>query len=94
MDLAHVPDHRAGGCAHLQVTSIAPRTGASGSQVTISRTGFSSDQKVCFGSAASPDYRVNDSGTRITAVVPSGSGTVQVVVVTNVGASPRLLADA
>jgi IPT/TIG domain len=70
------------------VTSIAPRTGSSGSQVTISGTGFIFTEQVCFGIAASPHYRVSDSGTRITAVVPPGSGTVPVAVITAAGPSP------
>lgn len=69
------------------VTSIAPRTAAGGSQVTISGTGFTFAETVCFGSASSPAYRVNDSGTRITAIVPSGSGTVPVAVITAAGVS-------
>jgi hypothetical protein len=69
------------------VTSIAPRAAAGGSQVTINGTGFTFAKAVCFGTASSPDYRVNDSGTRITAVVPTGSGTVPVAVITAVGAS-------
>jgi hypothetical protein len=67
------------------VASIAPRTGSGGSQVTITGTGFTSGETVCFGSASSPDYRVSDSGRQITAVVPPGSGTVRVVVITAAG---------
>lgn len=69
------------------VTSIAPHSGTDGSQVTISGTGFASAVAVCFGGVASPDYRVSDSGTRITAVVPPGSGRVPVAVITAVTAS-------
>jgi hypothetical protein len=69
------------------VTSITPRTGSGGSLVTISGTGFTSAEQVCFGSAASPHYRVSDSGARITAVVPAGSGTVPVIVITAAGPS-------
>jgi hypothetical protein len=60
------------------VDSVAPSSGADGSQVTISGKGFTPVEAVCFGSALSPQYRVSDSGTRITAVVPPGSGTVSV----------------
>lgn len=72
--------------APVSVTSIVPRTGAAGSQVTILGTGFDSAVGVCFGSAASPHYQVSDSGARITAVVPFGFGTVPVAVVTATGA--------
>lgn len=69
------------------VTSIAPRTGPSGSQVAITGTGFNSVKQVCFGNVASPHYRVSDSGTRITAVVPPGSGSVPIAVITAAGPS-------
>ena len=69
------------------VTSIAPRTGSGGSQVTISGTGFIFTEQVCFGSAASPHYRVSDSGAQISAVAPAGSGTVPVAVITAAGPS-------
>jgi hypothetical protein len=69
------------------VTSIAPRAGSGGSRVTISGSGFNSAKDVCFGSRASPDYRVSDSGKRITAVAPAGSGTVPVAVITAAGVS-------
>lgn len=69
------------------VTSVAPHAGAGGSQVTISGTGFTLAEMVCFGSKSSPQYRVSESGTRIIAVVPSGSGTVPVAVITPAGAS-------
>jgi len=73
--------------ALASVTSVAPRTGSGGLQVTISGTGFDFAEQVCFGSAASPSYRVSDSGMRITAVVPAGSGTVPVAVITPAGVS-------
>lgn len=69
------------------VSSIAPRTGSGGSLVTISGTGLIFTEQVCFGSVASPHYRESDSGTRITAVVPTGSGTVPVAVITAAGPS-------
>jgi hypothetical protein len=69
------------------VSSIAPRSGVAGSRVTISGSGFTSRETVCFGSASSPNYRVSDSGRRIAAVVPSGFGTVPVAVITAAGAS-------
>lgn len=70
------------------LTSVAPRTGADGSLVTIMGTGFTGAELVCFGSASSRHYQVSNAGTRILAVVPPGSGTVPVVVVTPAGASP------
>ena len=73
--------------ALASVTTIAPRAAAGGSQVTINGTGFTFAKAVCFGTASSPGYRVSDSGARITAVVPTGSGTVPVAVITAAGAS-------
>ena len=69
------------------VTSIAPRSGASGSHVAISGSGFTFAEAVCFGGSSSPDYHVSDSGRRITAIVPPGSETVPVAVITAAGAS-------
>jgi hypothetical protein len=80
--------HGAGtGSPLATVTSVAPRTGTEGSRVTIGGTGFIVVQTVCFGTASSPDYRVNGSGTQITAVVPPGSGTEPVAVITLAGVS-------
>lgn len=69
------------------VTSVAPHAGSGGSQVTITGTGFTFATTVCFGGASSPKYQVSDSGTRITAVAPYGSGTVPVAVITASGPS-------
>lgn len=69
------------------VTSISPRIGTGGSRITINGTGFTFTKTVCFGDAASPNYLVNDSGTRMTAVVPPGSGTVPVAIITGAGTS-------
>lgn len=75
------------------VTSVAPRTGTEGSDVTISGTGLTSAKAVCFGRASSSSYQASDSGMRITAVVPAGSGTVQVAVITAAGTSKAVSGD-
>ncbi|WP_345718612.1 IPT/TIG domain-containing protein [Kineosporia mesophila] len=77
------------------VTSIAPATGptAGGNTVTITGTGFSGTPTVNFG-AGNPSALVTVvSPTQITATVPSGSGSVDVRVVTTGGTSPNTAAD-
>ena len=69
------------------VVRIVPTSGPSGSFVTITGTYFVGMREVCFGTSPSPHFQVNTSGSRITVVVPAGSGTVQVTVVTNFGVS-------
>jgi sugar lactone lactonase YvrE len=63
------------------ISSIAPPSGSTGTQVTISGTGFQTGATVTFGSAAATNV-VETGGTQITATAPSGSGAV-VLTVTN-----------
>ena len=69
------------------VTGIVPMSGPRGSHVTITGTDFIGARAVCFGPSPSPDFQVNASCSQITAVVPTGSGTVRVTVVKKVGIS-------
>jgi hypothetical protein len=69
------------------VMRIVPTSGPFGSRVTITGTDFIGTRAVCFGTSPSSYFHVNDSGSRITVVVPAGSGTVQVTVVTKAGVS-------
>jgi hypothetical protein len=69
------------------VVRIVPMSGPAGSHVTITGTDFAYARAVCFGAFPSPRFQVRASGSQITAVVPAGSGTVQVTVVKNVGIS-------
>ncbi|MFH9355696.1 IPT/TIG domain-containing protein, partial [Kitasatospora sp. NPDC017646] len=62
------------------IDSISPATGAAGSVVTLTGSGFSGVTAVRFGAVASSSFTVV-SDTQITATVPAGSGTVQVTVV-------------
>jgi hypothetical protein len=61
------------------VTSISPSSGAAAASVTITGTGYFSGESVKFGSTAASSVTYN-SGTSITAVAPSGTGTVDVTV--------------
>jgi hypothetical protein len=69
------------------ITSVSPTSGPTtgGNSVTITGTGFTGPATVYFGGTATT-YTL-DSSTQITAIAPSGSGTVQVTVVNSVGVS-------
>ena len=69
------------------VVRIVPMSGPPGSYVTITGTDFVGARAICFGAFPSPRFQISASGSQITAVVPAGSGTVQVTVVKNVGIS-------
>jgi len=63
------------------VTAISPTSGVAGTSVTITGTGFTQCGGVVpqFGGITASSYTIN-SATQITAVSPSGSGTVDVTV--------------
>ena len=63
----------------LSVTGISPNSGAAGQAVLISGTGFASGATVDFGSAQATGVTVYN-GETLTALAPSGSGTVSVTV--------------
>ncbi len=70
------------------LTSVVPGTGPTtgGNTVTLNGSGFSGITAVMFGTKPALGYTV-DSSTRITAAVPSGTGTVAVTVKTPGGTS-------
>ncbi|MFF9815919.1 IPT/TIG domain-containing protein, partial [Streptomyces sp. NPDC014006] len=72
------------------VSSASPNQGpeSGGTAVVITGTGFTSVLAVRFGVKAATSYTVNSS-TQITAVTPSGSGTVNVTVATSQGTSTQ-----
>ena len=71
-----------------QISSVTPGAGAlaGGNTVTIAGTGFTGTTAVDFDISPASAFTVN-SDTQITAVVPAGSGTVQVTVTTAGGTS-------
>ncbi|MEU4588539.1 IPT/TIG domain-containing protein [Kitasatospora aureofaciens] len=71
------------------IDSISPASGATGSVVTLTGSGFSGATAVRFGAVAAPSFTVV-SDTQITATAPAGSGTVQVTVTTPGGTSNYL----
>jgi len=73
------------------VTGVSPASGTPGSFVGISGNGFSQATQVLFGST--PTSFVIDSFDHISAVVPPGSGTVDVHVVNPAGTSATSAAD-
>jgi hypothetical protein len=76
------------------VTKVEPTSGpaAGGTSVTITGAGFSGATAVKFGSTNATSFTVN-SESSITAVVPPGTGTVDVTVTTSSGTSPTSAAD-
>jgi hypothetical protein len=70
------------------VSSLSPSSGpkAGGTTTTIRGTGFSGATQVLFGTVPATSFTVTSS-TRITAVAPAGTGTVDVVVNTPNGTS-------
>lgn len=74
------------GTAKPTITTLAPATGAVGAKVTITGTNFNGTREVKFGDKVATFEK--DSATQITTYVPRGAtGTVDVVVTNNVGAS-------
>ncbi|MER7757220.1 IPT/TIG domain-containing protein, partial [Kitasatospora sp. NPDC097643] len=62
------------------IASVSPASGAAGSVVTLTGSGFAGVTAVRFGAVNASSFTVV-SDTQITATVPAGSGTVQVTVV-------------
>ena len=77
------------------VTSLAPASGstAGGDGVVVFGTGLGGATAVGFGSAAGTILSVDAAGTRLVALTPPGSGTVDVTVTTPVGTSATGAAD-
>ena len=75
------------------VSSVSPNQGSAsgGTTVTVTGTSFTSVTAVRFGSKAATSFTVNSS-TQITAVSPSGTGTVNVTVSTTQGTSTQTAA--
>ena len=74
------------GAAKPTITTLAPATGAVGAKVTITGTNFNGVREVKFGDKVATFEK--DSATQITTYVPrSATGSVNVVVTNNVGAS-------
>ncbi|MER7463268.1 IPT/TIG domain-containing protein [Streptomyces sp. NPDC097981] len=69
------------------VTSVVPNSGpaAGGATVTINGSGFTGVTGVKFGTVSTPFYLI--SSTKITAISPAGTGTVNVTVSTTAGVS-------
>jgi len=74
------------------VTSVNPNFLNPGQSTTISGSGFTGASAVSFGGVPAAAFTVN-SDTQITAVVPQGSGTVDVTVTTAGGTSAVTAAD-
>jgi hypothetical protein len=74
------------------VTGITPASGISGTPIVISGSGFTGATAVNFGVTAATSF-VTDGDTLILAVVPGGSDTVDVTVVTPSGTSVLSASD-
>jgi hypothetical protein len=72
------------------VSSVSPNQGSTsgGTTVTVTGSGFTGVTNVRFGVKSATSYTVNSS-TQITAVTPSGVGTVNVTVTTTQGTSAQ-----
>ncbi|MFF2325105.1 MULTISPECIES: IPT/TIG domain-containing protein [unclassified Streptomyces] len=68
------------------ITTSSPASGAAGTVVTLTGTGFTGATAVAFGGTPSASFTVV-SATGITAVAPAGAGTVQITVTTPDGTS-------
>jgi IPT/TIG domain/FG-GAP repeat len=78
----------------VTVTSLEPGSGerAGGNEVTIHGTGFAPGASVSFGGSPGGEVTVNSS-TTITAIAPSGTGTVNVRVTVGGETSPETFSD-
>jgi hypothetical protein len=74
------------------VTSLAPPNGPVGTNVTITGTGFAPGATVTFNGTTATTVTVN-SATQITATVPAGATTGNVVVTTSAGSSNAAAAN-
>ena len=74
------------------VASVSPSQGSAsgGTTVTVTGTGFTGAVTVRFGAKPATSFTV-DSNTQITAVSPSGTGSVNVTVTTGQGTSSQLV---
>jgi uncharacterized repeat protein (TIGR03803 family) len=70
------------------ITSFTPPSGPAGTEVTIKGSGFTGATKVTFGGVEATGYTV-DSGTEITAPVPAGAKTGNIVVTTPGGTASK-----
>ncbi|MDI5970849.1 IPT/TIG domain-containing protein [Streptomyces sp. SL13] len=61
------------------ITVCSPASGPAGVTVTLTGTGFTGVTSIAFGAVPSTSFTVS-SATRITAVAPAGTGTVQITV--------------
>lgn len=68
------------------ISAISPASGPVATEVTITGSGFTGATKVTFGGLKATSYSVN-SGTMITAAVPSGAVTGKIVVTTAGGSA-------
>ncbi len=74
------------------VSGLSPGSGPAGTLVTIAGSNFTGATAVSFGAVAASSFAVNNS-TTITAVVPAGTGTVDVTVAAVGGTSATGSAD-
>ena len=79
----------------VAVSSVSPTTGTGGTgtggtQVTVKGSGFTVESVVDFGTVPCTDFRVDPSGTTITATAPPGLGIVDIRVTNNFGTSPAV----
>ncbi|HEY3815050.1 MAG TPA: IPT/TIG domain-containing protein [Caulobacteraceae bacterium] len=83
-----------GGGSAPVVNNITPVNGpaAGGTTVTVSGTGFAGATQVMFGTVPAASFTVV-SATKITAVSPAGTGTVDVLVTTPTGTSAARVVD-
>lgn len=72
------------------LSAVVPASGAQGSRVTLLGTGFQGTSAVEFGGAPATGFTVLDD-TRIVAVAPAGSGSVEVSVTTDASTVPSAL---
>jgi len=70
------------------ITRFTPISGPVGTKVTITGSGFIGATKVTFGGVKATSYSV-DSGTQITATVPTGAKTGNIVVTTPGGSASK-----
>ena len=70
------------------ISSFAPATGTVGTKVIVTGSGFMGTTKVTFGAVKAVTYTVN-SGTQITATVPTGAKTGNIAVTTPGGSASK-----